>query len=122
MSASSPAATWTVGTTPSSINGGTQWAGANIALIGGSFQLQSGVQATMVSPVFDAGMMKFLKKITGIFTETYPLSVVDADNTDTVPNRKNVEYRVSFDSFVQSTSDVTLPCPKCCHWFSCTLF
>ena len=98
------AGAWTIGSSLAT-DAGTQWivTSGSITKSGNKF---TGT-GTLVSPVIDLGATFSLKSFRGVFNETYPTDVIDTDNNDVEPNRKNLEYKISNSSFNQNDSGLS---------------
>ena len=92
---------WDVQASPAA-DAGTKWArtSGGVAIAGTRME----GEGVVVSPVWDLGASLQIKRFMGTFSESYPSEVIDYDNSDSAPNRKNLRYRVSDTPFNQDGS------------------
>jgi len=92
--------TWDIVSSPAA-DAGTAWArtAGSVSKVGTTF-LGNG---TIVSPVIPlaGGSVVRLTRVMLRSKESYPLDVIDYDNSDSAPNRKNYRYRISDTPFNQ---------------------
>lgn len=102
-----PDSSWSVssGTTLAS-DAGTQWVPSvtdGVVDDGtGNLALNTSGAVTLTSRVYDANQAQNVFRFDLGVDETNPTNVIDADIDDTLPNRRNIEYRSSASTFNQN--------------------